>query len=75
LGEWSPWGFWSPCSPSCGEGRRRRERRCTTDPVSQFLAFAADIGEAKLECPGEATEIETCNIMECSSELGMHHIM
>ncbi|CAM9941195.1 unnamed protein product [Lampetra planeri] len=28
---WCSWGPWSPCSPSCGAGRRERSRTCEGD--------------------------------------------
>merc|ERR1719242_530541 len=36
-GSWSPWAAWSPCSLSCGGGKKVRSRMCTKDCVGQTL--------------------------------------
>ena len=50
---WSSWGDWTPCSVTCGDGRRRRTRDCS--PLTR--------GQT---CDGEDTEEETCG-QPCST--------
>ena len=52
-GMWGEWGGWNSCSEPCGEGNRTRGRACVP-PV-----FGG------LDCQGEATQTETCNITSC----------
>merc|ERR1719319_1089717 len=64
--EWSPWGEWGSCSQTCGEGRRSRARRCTTDALTKDLPFALDSEEG---CPGEGRQTEACSLQPCQGEL------
>jgi len=45
----TPWGEWNPCSHSCGDGTRTRQRTCE----------GADV------CAGDLTETEACNVQNC----------
>uniref|UniRef100_A0A6B2E6L7 Putative cell adhesion molecule n=1 Tax=Phlebotomus kandelakii TaxID=1109342 RepID=A0A6B2E6L7_9DIPT len=53
--EWTPFGEWSPCSVTCGDGVKIRTRRCR-DPRMK-------------PCTGEDTEREPCNEMPCPENL------
>ena len=48
--EWQPWGVWSQCTASCGQGIRERFRECT----------ALDG-----QCLGDSTGAELCEISKC----------
>ena len=52
--EWGPYGEWSSCSKTCGEGEKYRTRL-----VSQP---ASNDGQP---CEGEATETMSCNETQC----------
>ncbi|XP_062505321.1 A disintegrin and metalloproteinase with thrombospondin motifs adt-1-like isoform X3 [Corticium candelabrum] len=54
-GKWSEWEDWSDCSKSCGTGFHIRQRHCN-NPAPQF---------GGLECPGFASENDTCNVHFC----------
>ena len=54
VAEWSPWGEWGSCSQTCGEGRRGRVRRCTTNNPT---------------CPGEDSQTEGCSLQPCKGQL------
>ncbi|KAK6167247.1 hypothetical protein SNE40_021325 [Patella caerulea] len=55
-GGWGEWGLWNPCSRSCGEGYRSRDRKCNS-PRPQF---------GGLKCIGSATETEICLTQRCA---------
>ena len=52
-GGWGSWSSFSPCSSTCGGGTRTRTRECK------------DSSNGGAECPGEASQTETCNTEEC----------
>ena len=54
-GHWTKWGFYSPCTKSCGGGRQYRERTCT-DPAP------ANGGK---NCIGRSRENRDCNTHAC----------
>ncbi|GFO24022.1 A disintegrin and metalloproteinase with thrombospondin motifs 9-like isoform x4 [Plakobranchus ocellatus] len=56
-GQWSKWGFYSPCSKTCGGGTQFRERTCT-DPAP------ANGGQA---CVGRARQTRDCNQDPCTT--------
>uniref|UniRef100_A0A1I8EJ48 Thrombospondin type 1 domain-containing protein n=1 Tax=Wuchereria bancrofti TaxID=6293 RepID=A0A1I8EJ48_WUCBA len=47
---WGGWGYWSPCSETCGRGVRKRVRKC--------------YGEGA-QCSGNEYEREICNVRRC----------
>nr|CRZ24316.1 BMA-ADT-2 [Brugia malayi] len=47
---WGGWGYWSPCSETCGRGVRKRVRKC--------------YGEGG-QCSGNEYEREICNVRRC----------
>lgn len=51
LGVWSCWTDWSPCSVTCGLGKKSRTRDCLT--------------AGKDGCEGLSTEFETCELPLC----------
>nr|XP_024214409.1 hemicentin-1-like isoform X2 [Halyomorpha halys] len=54
-GNWSDWGDWSECSSTCGEGLKRRTRRCNNPPPSNG-------GD---DCVGETYEDKKCENVPC----------
>nr|CAB3266608.1 SCO-spondin-like [Phallusia mammillata] len=52
---WSAWSPWSDCSKTCSEGERSRSRSCEN-------------GVSAADCPGLATESETCTVKDCPPE-------
>lgn len=50
-GVWSCWTDWSPCSVTCGLGKKSRTRDCLT--------------AGKDGCEGLSTEFETCELPLC----------
>ena len=54
-GSWDPWGEWSQCSASCGQGSRWRNRVC---------ASSACGGDSK-DCFGDPVESEVCKTADC----------
>ncbi|KAM4699331.1 thrombospondin type-1 domain-containing protein 1 [Discoglossus pictus] len=52
---WSLWQSWSPCSSTCGDGRRERHRECLT------------MSPGKPSCIGSQTEISPCSLEDCST--------
>ncbi|XP_055948498.1 hemicentin-1-like isoform X2 [Argiope bruennichi] len=54
-GEWGNWMDWTPCSLSCGVGKKKRFRICD-NPKPQF---------GGLNCIGNDTEIESCLLTKC----------
>ncbi|VDO47180.1 unnamed protein product [Onchocerca flexuosa] len=47
---WGGWGYWSPCSETCGKGIRKRVRKC--------------YGTGG-KCSGNEYEREMCNVRRC----------
>ena len=63
LPEWVPWGPWTSCSLSCGNGTRNRDRACQ-DANGTLVADA--------ECTpatGGSNESETCNSHDCPGKV------
>jgi len=54
-GGFSEWSDWTPCTKSCGQGEKIRERTCSNpEPVG-----------AGAPCVGSTTEAATCLVKEC----------
>ncbi|EPQ08087.1 ADAMTS-like protein 5 [Myotis brandtii] len=51
-GEWTPWGSWSRCSSSCGQGLSVRSRRCVRFPREE-------------RCWGDTHEYRLCQLPDC----------
>uniref|UniRef100_G1P0X0 ADAMTS like 5 n=1 Tax=Myotis lucifugus TaxID=59463 RepID=G1P0X0_MYOLU len=51
-GEWTPWGSWSRCSSSCGQGLSVRSRRCIRFPREE-------------RCWGDTHEYRLCQLPDC----------
>ncbi|XP_052788091.1 hemicentin-1-like [Mya arenaria] len=54
-GNWGGWGYWSPCTLSCGSGTRTRIRLCN-NPAPQHDG---------LFCSGEESQLDYCNSEPC----------
>ncbi len=54
-GSWSTWNAWTPCSETCGNGNRNRNRTCD-NPLPQF---GGD------DCVGDLIENEVCYLGGC----------
>ena len=52
--EWDEFGEWTSCSKTCGSGEHSRTRTVKT--------IQKNGGDS---CPGEATEIQSCNTDSC----------
>ena len=48
--KWTVWSLWTPCSVSCGDGKRMRSRTCQGSSA---------------ECPGDVTQEQSCKEREC----------
>ena len=55
---WTDWSDWSPCTRSCGGGKRVKTRQCVLPET---------LGKEKLRlfCPGDEEVIEDCNTERC----------
>ncbi|KAM8765920.1 ADAMTS-like protein 5 [Rhynchonycteris naso] len=51
-GEWTPWGSWSRCSSTCGQGISVRSRRCIRFPREEI-------------CWGDSHEYRLCQLPDC----------
>uniref|UniRef100_A0A8D0BI41 ADAMTS/ADAMTS-like cysteine-rich domain-containing protein n=1 Tax=Salvator merianae TaxID=96440 RepID=A0A8D0BI41_SALMN len=51
-GMWTPWGSWSACSGTCGDGASFRARRCIRFPEEE-------------PCRGKARQYRVCRLDEC----------
>ncbi|XP_037741863.1 ADAMTS-like protein 5 [Chelonia mydas] len=51
-GEWTPWGAWSACSSTCGDGASFRTRKCIRFPEEEL-------------CAGEPRQYRVCKLHEC----------
>uniref|UniRef100_A0A8C8SJ35 ADAMTS/ADAMTS-like cysteine-rich domain-containing protein n=1 Tax=Pelusios castaneus TaxID=367368 RepID=A0A8C8SJ35_9SAUR len=51
-GEWTPWGGWSACSSTCGDGASFRTRKCIRFPEEEL-------------CAGQARQYRVCKLHEC----------
>ncbi|XP_064610343.1 uncharacterized protein LOC135474710 [Liolophura sinensis] len=49
---WGAWEDWGPCTFSCGDGVRTRERSCV-------------VSDPGLHCPGDSAQTEPCNLQSC----------
>ncbi|KAL4216700.1 hypothetical protein ACF0H5_024423 [Mactra antiquata] len=54
-GGWGDWTTWTPCSQSCGNGTRDRNRTCD-NPAPQ---------DGGLYCRGSSNDTEKCLVVEC----------
>ena len=52
--QWSPYGNWSTCSETCGDGYRYAERYRTQNAMY-----------GGKECAGDNGKIESCNLNIC----------
>ncbi|XP_078526840.1 cartilage intermediate layer protein 2 [Lissotriton helveticus] len=50
--KWSPWSAWTPCTQTCGGGRRTRKRRCARTPTTS-------------PCVGRSLEAQKCAVTPC----------
>ena len=57
-GGWAPWGAYSTCTVTCGDGTMKRRRTCTKPkPLN-----------GGRECVGRSTETTNCNEKACLSK-------
>ena len=64
-GKYTEWAAWGECSKTCGEGRKRRKRYCSS-PKPDFGGKTC--GEQKL---GDSAEIAKCNLDPCPGRLSL----
>ncbi|KAJ7385868.1 hypothetical protein OS493_013904 [Desmophyllum pertusum] len=58
-GGYSPWGEWSTCSDTCGNGVQIRSRSCTAPPQRK--------GGKDCSRFGPSEETKTCNVTPCAT--------
>ena len=51
--DWTNWGEWTPCTKTCGGGKRLRSRDCVA------------LRDGEYSCTGSTDEAEECNEQEC----------
>ena len=56
--EWLPFGDWSECTATCGQGSKVRARACSHQPIN-----------GSEQCEGIAFEFEKCTLAECPGEI------
>ena len=56
--EWLPFGDWSECTATCGQGSKVRARACSHQPIN-----------GSEQCDGNAFEFENCTMAECPGEI------
>ena len=61
-GGWSEWGDYEPCSSTCGQATKKRERTCT-DPAPQ---------NGGAQCDGPSQETVECSLPECGNFLKLY---
>ncbi|XP_060069782.1 hemicentin-1-like [Ylistrum balloti] len=54
-GKWRDWSNWSPCSVTCGEGYRERQRQCSSPR------------HGGSSCPGNTIQRDDCVLPVCSN--------
>ncbi|OWF52578.1 Hemicentin-1 [Mizuhopecten yessoensis] len=54
-GEWRDWSYWSPCSVTCGEGYRERQRQCSNPR------------HGGSSCQGNTIQRDDCVLPACSN--------
>ncbi|XP_043922260.1 SCO-spondin-like [Protopterus annectens] len=59
-GGWSSWSPWSECDAECNGGTRSRSRNCINPPPKNGGRY----------CPGDALQMEVCNLQMCSGTTG-----
>ncbi|KAJ1085757.1 hypothetical protein NDU88_005882 [Pleurodeles waltl] len=50
--KWHPWSAWTPCTKTCGGGRRTRKRSCARSPTTS-------------PCVGRSLEAQKCAVTPC----------
>ena len=61
-GKWSAWETWSPCTKTCGNGKRNRVRLCN-NPAP------ANGGKT---CEGKEENSEACLVRQCPGKSNFH---
>ena len=56
-GRWSPWSSWEKCTVTCGDGKQRKTRVCS----SPAPAYGGK------NCSGFSVRLKTCNTQSCST--------
>ncbi|XP_053375480.1 coadhesin-like [Mercenaria mercenaria] len=54
-GAWCPWGTWSACDVTCGNGTQSKSRQCACDAPAN----------GGLDCPGDSKMTIVCPVISC----------